>query len=211
MISKTQKLCSVFGIEIAVLLFLITAALLFKNNQEAPPVFRIIPGIYDQNLLIAFDPSTSEFSGLYSTIDSCDVYFVGKLTANKVNVVAWEHGGSRKIKKLGIFRLLDDGHFTIQLEERPHFCYANNTLIREEGDSFQIREEQPWQRLRSIRTPLTPIYARPDTNSNQITTLERYDLVKVIEKDLFWLKVRHGSHDHAEGWVRIVDLFRFPG
>lgn len=204
----TQTFLSVLHVaqtRMFVLRFLLIFIVFIACNEESsysPPM----SGYYGDHVILAYNESTKEFSGIYQTninvneepTDSCYFYFVGKFAGEKTNVISWRIG-HRLGEIFGIMTMKDSLSFDLSFEKN----HINCTLQQGVKNTYTLNKKTDWRYIRTVKMDTASLYAS-SSSSPLDTLLRKGEILKIIDKKIDWVQT-------TRGWVREEDLIRFPG
>ena len=193
-------------------LFLFTS-ILFNSCSEGPTIPHPASGYYNDDLILAYDPASAEISSMFLPgirgSDTCNFYFAAKYTHDKINTIGWHPRKKKKGLTFGILEATGPNEFDLYFEKPINKC---DTFQFSElpGEQFKLTKKMDWERIWTVKHE-TNLYSEPDTLSEILVPLRRHDVLKVIDNDLFWVKVNFGNSDEFVGWMEKRWLMRFPG
>jgi len=180
--------------------------IVFIACNEESPYSPPISGYYGDHVILAYNESSKEFSGIYQTninangepADNCYFYFVGKFAGEKSNVISWRIG-HRLGEIFGIMTMKDSLSFDLSFEKN----HINCTLQQGVKETYILNKKTDWRYIRTVKANAASLYTLP--NSNPLDTLlKKGEILKIIDKEIDWVQT-------SRGWIREEDLIRFPG
>ncbi len=176
-----------------------------ENPECSPP----ISGEYGNHVILAYNESTKEISGIYQSEintendaqDSCYFYFVGKFAGEKTNMISWRIG-HRLEEVFGVMTMQDSLSFDLAFEKSHINCTKNQGF----SDVYTLNKKTDWRYIRTIKKDGAEVFAQPDTMpiAPFDTLLRKGTIIKVTDKKIDWVK--------SDGWwIREQDVIRFPG
>jgi len=174
------------------------------NNK--PLFFPPISGEYGDHIILAYNESTKEISGIYQSQintkataqDSCYFYFVGKFSGEKTNIISWRIG-HRLEEVFGVMTMRDSLSFGLSFEKKHINCAEDQGL----NDVYNLNKKTNWRYIRTIKADAADVFYENTTPLD--TILRKGTIIKVTDKKIDWVKTSKGW------WIREQDVIRFPG
>ncbi len=186
-------------------LFCIIFLILIACNENEPYT-PSVAGSYGEHVVLAYNESSKEISGIYQTnintqepaADSCYFYFVGKFAGGKTNIISWRIG-HRLTEIFGIMTMQDSLSFDLSFE-RSHINCTTQQGLR---DVYTLDKKTDWRYIRTVKKDRASVYTQPE-GSPLDTLFRKGTIMYVLDKKINWIQT-------TNGWMREEDLIRFPG
>jgi len=181
-------------------------------------------GIYDEGLIIVFDPIDSVISGYYENYSgwnesssspkfSCTFYFSGKVGSELgINIKSW-YPGNPDVKSIinGDLKLSDDlKSLSIRLESEHGGCWNVQHFADGEFVPFYFTKNTKWKDIRVVKSEKTYFHKEANDSSKRKAYVISGDVLKVVKVQNEWLLVEYKnniSDKGTSGWVKAGDLF----
>ncbi len=176
-----------------------------QNLQFPPP----IPGEYGSHVILAYNESTKEISGIYQTQintkneaqDSCYFYFVGKFAGEKTNIISWRIG-HRLEEIFGVMTMQDSLSFDLSFEKKHINCTEKQGF----SEVYHLNQKTNWRYIRTIKADFAGLYIQADNSMPSVDSVwQKGTIIKVTDKKIDWVQTSEGW------WIREQDVIRFPG
>jgi len=194
---------NLIGLGVLICLFIFSCN---QNPSFSPP----ISGEYGDHIILAYNESTKEISGIYQSQinteneaqDSCYFYFVGKFAGEKTNMISWRIG-HRLEEIFGVMTMRDSLSFDLSFEKKHINCIENQGV----SNVYNLKEKTNWRYIRTIKKDGAEVFFQSDTKPTAPldTLLRKGTIIKVTDKKIDWVKTSEGW------WIREQDVIRFPG
>ncbi len=191
------------------LLFIVVLLLLIISCNNKPQSSPPISGEYGDHLILAYNESTKEISGIYQSQinteneaqDSCYFYFVGKFAGEKTNIISWRIG-HRLEEIFGVMTIRDSLSFDLSFEKKHINCTEKQGF----SDIYHLNKKTNWRYIRTIKADFAGLYIQANNLMPSIDSVwQKGTIIKVTDKKIDWVKTSEGW------WIREQDVIRFPG
>ena len=179
------------------------------------PDSRIVSGVYEDSLLIGFDPATGVVSGYFNEERgeqpsfSCIFYLKGPLQGAEAPIETWfpETPADDVVK--GRLAVSAQGRLQIGLQQEHGGCWnVQHFADSKDPAEFSLHAARPWRSIAVVKSGKAYFFDTPASPAHRKAYLVKGDGVGVRAARPGWLQVDFvGGARQVSGWIRQSDVY----
>lgn len=177
---------------------------------------KIVSGIYDSGLTLAYDSVNNLVTGYYENSTgwdeatkspkfSCTFYIEGIMKGNTVKLNTYYPFEKKEEIIPGTLEIKGSTSIQIALSEEHGGCW-NVQHFTDEPVIFSLQNEKPWVKIRYINVAKSPFYSDKSMRKKPKGYLVKKDIVFIEAIDEVWAFCTFFGKKTTKGWIKTADL-----